>query len=454
MYSSKQMSNNKDIQHTNNKFDALVEAKKEYSNDLKDILVPQMYSKILDIYKQGKLDFENKNVGNAQMYDTLMQYFQYILSQIPKWTSEDILLECNRIKETSNCNWLDMLVTAVFVTNSKIRAINKNPKISYNNVRLDIPKLHIFIHECYIEAARKLWKNAYLFDDDISDYEYQKNIRDIEVLLGEGIDLAVRRKLPTKKLLNEYLGENAKSVTFNDNDITSMSIMSHDNLHKVLQKELDQISNISLNLNNDEIVSMAKIYDNDEKTSFVITDNVSIPKQTNKESEPHANEESEPYHANKELEPHANKELEPHANEESEPYHTNKELEPHANEESDSYHENEESDSYHENEESDPNTKNIHIGVNSVYDNNSVTRETNNIIDNGKDNIDLSKLTKFIENNKQDVNIDTISVSDTANPNAFSNSAKNMKQFLNDSQHYSISSSRRRKKYNKFMLRN
>ena len=68
-----------------------------------------------------------------------------------------------RIKTISKCDWLDDLVTAVFLSHTKIlTAIKSNKK--NNKINLKIPKIDHFIHKCYIESAREFWKNPFLFN--------------------------------------------------------------------------------------------------------------------------------------------------------------------------------------------------------------------------------------------------------------------------------------------------
>ena len=70
---------------------------------------------------------------------------------------------------------------------------------------------------------------------------------------------------------------------------------------------------------------------------------------------------------------------------------------------------------------------------------------------------DIEKLNKLMEetkrkvSNQEEVDIDVISVSDMPRITKNSNS---IKQQLNDSQNYSMTSSRRQKKYSTFLLRN
>ena len=57
---------------------------------------------------------------------SILMRFQEQLSQIPKW-NQDIINEEERIVEDSGCDWLDELVTAVFLSQTKIlTAIRSN----------------------------------------------------------------------------------------------------------------------------------------------------------------------------------------------------------------------------------------------------------------------------------------------------------------------------------------
>ena len=68
--------------------------------------------------------------------------------------------ETDRIIEESKCDYLDDLLTAVFISHTKILmsiSVNTSDKIN-----LTVPKLSNFIHRCYINIARNLWKNPLL----------------------------------------------------------------------------------------------------------------------------------------------------------------------------------------------------------------------------------------------------------------------------------------------------
>lgn len=232
---------------THNRLDVLVEAKNDYTKQLKDILVGPIYQGFLTIYKDAKTKCEKNKTT-----DQRLRKFQDYVSRIPKWTKDELVTECQRIIKLSKCDWIDYLITAVFVTHAKIRAAVKDDNTAYNNVMLNVPKLNLFLHNCYIECARKMWKNAYLFDDiNITDSEYQRNIRDIETLIQEAIDINIRQSLPVKDLLREYLGDNLRVEKPGEIDITNVSKLTEENMKRRLKEELESITNdLNASVNN------------------------------------------------------------------------------------------------------------------------------------------------------------------------------------------------------------
>ena len=133
--------------------------------------------------------------------------FQNFLSRIPKWNQTMISQECERIKETSQCSYLEDLVTCVHVIQLKIlscvRTSNQIKKID-----IDIPKLENFLHHVYINIARKLYSNIYLFQVDVSPLEQQKNNREFENIVQTCVMNTIRDNIPIDTLLRQYMDEN------------------------------------------------------------------------------------------------------------------------------------------------------------------------------------------------------------------------------------------------------
>ena len=74
-------------------------------------------------------------------------------------------------------------------------------------IDIDIPKLNVFIHKTYINIARKLYKNIYLFDQDSSPLQKQKNNREFEIIIRECIVDTIRSSIPTDRILRAYMSE-------------------------------------------------------------------------------------------------------------------------------------------------------------------------------------------------------------------------------------------------------
>ena len=378
---------------THNKVDVLVEAKKDYTNQLKDILVGPMYNGFLTIYNDAKESCNKKRV-----VDQRLKKFQSYVSKIPKWTDEELNMECDRITTLSKCDWIEYLITVVFITHAKIRASVKNDNIEYKNIQIDIPEKNQFIHKCYIEAARKIWKNAYLYDDEnVSDSEYQRNIRDVETLLSDAIDITIRKALPIRNLLEEYLGKDLKIINTRDDDVTSLSAMNNQNIQNMIKKELDEIKN---DFNSDT--------ENNGFATLVIDNSKIIENQPEEPETPKTPNGSPPITQVENIDPESASEPDEQTN--------------------------------HEQTNHEPI---IHMET------------THKIAASPKP--DINKLDQLMTETKrqtrkqEEVDIDIISVSDMPKITKNSNS---IKQQLNDSQNYSMASSRRQKKYSTVLFRN
>ena len=132
--------------------------------------------------------------------------FQDSLKQFPDWNVDKVQRETAKIQESTKCDYLEEILTAVFIAHTKvlsaIRLTSRQKKL-----QITIPKLDHFLHRTMSECARLLWSNAYLFNDSISAIERQKNLRQVEQLLHEGVLQSIRGMLPVKSILKEYLAD-------------------------------------------------------------------------------------------------------------------------------------------------------------------------------------------------------------------------------------------------------
>ena len=177
----------------------LSEAKNEYSSRLVTILTPLIIEGIRSIFNEAcKLCEDN---DEEEKY---LMTFQNFLSRVPKWNTTIIDEEKKRILQSSGCSYLEDLIICVHITQLKIltsiRVSQKQKKID-----IDIPKLKVFIHKCYVYLARKLYQNVYLFEKDLMPLDFQKNNREIELLCQESILQVTRDSMPIEKILRAYI---------------------------------------------------------------------------------------------------------------------------------------------------------------------------------------------------------------------------------------------------------
>ena len=157
--------------------------------------------------KKGILSIYDESVKLCDESDESEKYlmtFQTFLSRIPKWNPNIIENEKNRIIEHSSCNHLEDLVTCVHIAQlkalSSIRVGTKQKKIDIN-----IPSLDKFIHNIYINIARKIYKNIYLYEKNIPPLQKQKNNREIEIIITECILFSIRESIPIEHLLKAFI---------------------------------------------------------------------------------------------------------------------------------------------------------------------------------------------------------------------------------------------------------
>ena len=179
----------------------LSEAKNEYSSRLVSTMTPLLIQGIKSIFNEA-VNLCKDNDENEKYLMT----FQNFLSRVPKWNDTIVTEETKRIVEASNCPYLEDLLTCVHITQLKIltsiRVSQKQKKID-----LDIPKLNVFVHKCYISFARKLYSNVYLFENDIAALQHQKNMRECELICHECILGVIRDGMPVESILRAYIDE-------------------------------------------------------------------------------------------------------------------------------------------------------------------------------------------------------------------------------------------------------
>jgi len=185
---------------------SLQESRNEYCSRLITILTPCIIDGVKSIFDESwKLCIENDEKAKYLMT------FQNFLSRVPKWNSNIISQECGRIKEKSNCTYISDLITCVHILQLKMLSCMR-VGTKQKKVNVDMPVLEDFIHKVYVNVARKVYTNVYLFEFGISALKSQKNSRELEIIIRECILQTIRDNIPVEELLKLYMSETVEDA--------------------------------------------------------------------------------------------------------------------------------------------------------------------------------------------------------------------------------------------------
>ena len=191
----------------------LNESKNEWAMRLVNILAPLVIEGLRSIFSEAdRLCIEN---NEEEKY---LMTFQNLLANIPNWSATTVESETTRITERSGCGYLPDLISCVHVIQLKILTcvrVGKNTK----PIAIDIPSFDKFIHKVYINLARQLYSNIYLFEKDIQPLSVQKNNRELEIITRDCILNTVRENIPVESILKAYLAETEEEI---ENDVPDM----------------------------------------------------------------------------------------------------------------------------------------------------------------------------------------------------------------------------------------
>ena len=252
---------------------SLHESRNEWISRLVTILTPNIFSGFKKIFE----DAVNLATTQQQKEKYLMT-FQNLLIQIPKWNNDIINVETERIVSVSQCNYIEDLITCVHIIQLKALTCVRVGQ-SEKNVNINIPKLHDFIHRIYVNSARSIYSNIYLFEQEIMPLQIQQNYNKVDALIKEAIIESVRQSMPIDEILRTYLedkneivepanaGETALSSTSTTNNSNDSNNNSINNVSNVGDSSADQLSS-------DEVLSQ------DVGDMLEETDNIQIAPET------------------------------------------------------------------------------------------------------------------------------------------------------------------------------
>lgn len=171
----------------------LVEAKKEYLFQLVTVMCPYMIQAFQDIYNEAKKVSKGKKV--------LLKY-QTFLREVLNWNG--VIVKARSDDICNSCSWFSDLLAAVFVSHVKILASVKLNSNS-NKISIKLPSNTLFIHTCYINVAKEIYKDPYVFYDEMTDSEREENL---SVRMMKCIDQTVKELVPIQDILKANISQN------------------------------------------------------------------------------------------------------------------------------------------------------------------------------------------------------------------------------------------------------
>ena len=251
---------------------SLSESKNEWCSRLVDTLTPAIIEGLRSIYNESlKLCIES---DEEEKY---LMTFQTFLSRIPQWNENIIKAERERIEKSSNCSYLEELITCVHIIQLKaltcVRVGQKQKKID-----IDIPSKDAFIHKIYINSARKIYTNIYLFEKDIEPLQIQKNGRELELIIKECILTSIRDTMPVDKILMAYIEETNEDEVIVEEKIINQEVIVEDKEDKEDENEIkdkepkDKKSKDKESKDKEIVVKSNETIKNEQQVSSVVTE--------------------------------------------------------------------------------------------------------------------------------------------------------------------------------------
>jgi len=166
----------------------LLDAKNEYRLQLEEIVTPSIVATFEDLWI--------KSIQEGGNRDGVL-LFQNHLREIPAWNAGIISTKTREI--TYMYPYLDDLIAACIIAQLKIMS---SIKLSQDRpkVQLKLPNTDTFVHELYIQTAKKLYQDPTM----MSTTRYSVEAI-LAPLVSDAIERTIRKMIPFKDVLMAYL---------------------------------------------------------------------------------------------------------------------------------------------------------------------------------------------------------------------------------------------------------
>ena len=174
----------------------LVEAKKEYTEQLNSIMCPLMIEVFQEIYEEARKPPRTR----------ILQKFQNLLKEVKHWNNSMIAEHNTRLLHI--CPWFNDLLVAVFISHVKILS-SVRIKTETKKISIKLPTTEEFLHACYLRAAENLYVEPHIFNDESNEFERDEKLYE---LFRKCIDETIKKLVPIQEILKTYISQPDSSI--------------------------------------------------------------------------------------------------------------------------------------------------------------------------------------------------------------------------------------------------
>ena len=201
----------------------LVEAKREYLEQLSILMCPPMIDVFVEMYDEAHKLSKGRKV---------LQMFQKLLKDVPEWN--ETMAKDHTDNIANRCAWFKDLVAAVFVSSVKILSavrLNKDNK----KLSVKLPTNEVFIHSCYKNIAKDLYKDPYIFTETQSDHSRNDKLYD---RFSYCIETTVKELIPIQQILQTYMTTTDDMIDPQDTNLTEDNVDEYEGENQEMDEDV------------------------------------------------------------------------------------------------------------------------------------------------------------------------------------------------------------------------
>jgi hypothetical protein len=213
----------------------LNESLNEWCARLVNVLTPRVIENIWKLLEEAR-----RTAIDAKQLDKYLLSFQQLLQFVPKWSTSQVEEVRKYIIQKSGCHHLEELITCAHIILTKA-LVCARPGNRQKQLNVSIPKIDVFIHKVFIKSAGHAYRNAYLFEKEVSNLQKQRNMLELEKLVHRAILDVIRENIPEEEIIRAFLDENYEY----EEETIIENIPEEDSANEKVEKEEEKPSQIS-----------------------------------------------------------------------------------------------------------------------------------------------------------------------------------------------------------------